>query len=427
MSLAARAASDIPIAETMDALGKAAREAAALVATASTEAKNGALRAAASDIRASASLILDANRLDMEEAASLSDSKKDRLKLDEARLEGTARALEEIAELPDPVGEEIASWTRPNGLQISRLRTPLGVIGIIYESRPNVTADAGALALKAGNASILRAGSESRHSSLALHRSLVAGLRSAALPPTAIQMAPLGDRAVVGYMLRGLSGAMDVIVPRGGASLVRRVMEEARVPVFAHLEGVCHVYIDRAANAEKAIAVALNAKMRRTGICGAAETLLIDRAWDAAGFALLLKMLKEAGCEIRADEEARRIDPSLVPASEEDWHREYLAPIISVKIVEGVDEAIRHIRRYGSGHTEAILTEDDDRAERFLLHVDSAIVMRNASTQFADGGEFGMGAEIGIGTGRFHARGPIGLEQLTSFKYVVRGDGQCRP
>jgi glutamate-5-semialdehyde dehydrogenase len=349
----------------------------------------------------------------------------DRLLLDEDRIEAIAAGLDAIAALPDPIGDELARWDRPNGLNICRVRVPLGVIGVIYESRPNVTADAGALCLKAGNAVILRGGSESFHSSTAIHACLVEGLKAAELPEHAIQLVPTRDRAAVGHMLT-MSGVIDIIVPRGGRSLVERVQNESRVPVFAHLEGICHVYVHSKADPEKALAVTLNAKMRRTGICGAAETLLIDKAATPM-LPAILDTLISAGCEIRGDDDVLTLDGRAKPASKEDWHTEYLEPILSVKIVDDIDSAIAHIAKYSSGHTESIVTENTEAAERFLKEVDSAIVMHNASTQFADGGEFGMGAEIGIATGRIHARGPVGLEQLTSFKYQVRGSGQTRP
>jgi glutamate-5-semialdehyde dehydrogenase len=338
-----------------------------------------------------------------------------------------ADGIREIAALKDPVGEVIAAWDRPNGLHIERVRTPLGVIGVIYESRPNVTADAGALCLKAGNAVVLRGGSDSVNSSAAIHACLAEGLKSAGLPEDAIQLVPTTDRAAVGEMLKGLGGNLDVIVPRGGRSLVERVQNEARVPIFAHLEGICHVYVDRSARLDMAVAVTVNAKMRRVGICGAAETLLVDRAVAGTHLKPILAALAGAGCEIRATEEVRSLFPSAKLATESDWTTEYLAPIISVKLVDGVGEAIDHIERFSSHHTEAIIAEDEDAVARFFAEVDSAILLHNASTQFADGGEFGMGAEIGIATGRMHARGPVGVEQLTSFKYRVRGTGQVRP
>jgi glutamate-5-semialdehyde dehydrogenase len=347
--------------------------------------------------------------------------------LDASRVDGMARGLEEIAALPDPVGTAIAEWTRPNGLVMQRVRVPLGVVGIIYESRPNVTADAGALCLKAGNAAILRGGSESHHSSRAIHTCLARGLREAGLPEAAIQLVPTTDREAVGLMLKGLGGAVDVIVPRGGKSLVTRVQEEARVPVFAHLEGLCHTYVDRSADLEMAKRIVVNAKMRRTGVCGATETLLVDKAAPAGHLPALVAALIEAGCEVRGDAAVEAADARVKPATEQDWSTEYLDAVISAKVVDGVDGAIAHIQRYGSQHTDAIVADDRATAERFLTRLDSAIVLHNASTQFADGGEFGMGAEIGIATGRLHARGPVGVEQLTTFKYVVRGRGQVRP
>jgi glutamate-5-semialdehyde dehydrogenase len=413
---------------TMRALGVAARKAARALALASTEIKNHALRAAAAELRAQAAAILEANRRDL--VAAREDERPasfiDRLALDPKRIEGMAKGLEEIAALPDPVGAVIAEWTRPNGLRIQRVRVPLGVVGIVYESRPNVTADAGALCLKAGNATILRGGSESHLSAHAIHACLVRGLRVAGLPEAAIQLVPTTDREAVGLMLRGLDGAIDVIVPRGGKSLVARVQEEARVPVFAHLEGICHTYVDRSADLEMARRIAVNAKMRRTGVCGATETLLVDKAAPAGHLPALVAALVEAGCEVRGDAAAREADARVTPAAEQDWSTEYLDAIISVRAVDGVDGAIAHIQKYGSQHTDSIVAEDQATAERFLARLDSAIVLHNASTQFADGGEFGMGAEIGIATGRLHARGPVGVEQLTTFKYVVRGTGQVR-
>jgi glutamate-5-semialdehyde dehydrogenase len=410
-------------------IGRQARSAARELAIAPTEAKNAALRAAADATRKSAPKLLAANAKDL--AAAREAGKPvafiDRLMLDKARIEAMAESLEEIAQLPDPVGAVMQSWTRPNGLEISRVRVPLGVIGIIYESRPNVTADAGALCLKAGNAAILRGGSESFHSARAIHDSLVAGLAAAALPEAAIQLVPTTDRAAVGYMLTGLGGGIDVIVPRGGKSLVERVQKEARVPVFAHLEGICHTYVDRDADLDMAIKIVLNAKLRRTGVCGATETLLVDKGGRDRLLAPLVKALLEAGCEVRGDVAAQKADPRVKRATEADWSTEYLDAIIAVKLVDGVDAAIAHIAKYGSQHTDCIVTENRDAAERFLARVDSAIVLHNASTQFADGGEFGFGAEIGIATGRLHARGPVGVEQLTSFKYIVRGTGQTRP
>ncbi len=411
----------------MATMGERAKSAARALSLASTEAKNKALTVAATALRAKTAEIIEANKKDLAfgEQKGLSPSMMDRLMLDESRIDGIAQGLEAIVTLPDPVGDTMAEWDRPNGLHISRVRVPLGVIGVIYESRPNVTADAGALCLKAGNAAILRGGSESLHSSTAIHACLVAGLEAAGLPGDAIQIVPTRDRAAVGEMLR-MTGVIDIIVPRGGRSLVERVQNESRVPVFAHLEGICHVYIDGAANPKKAREITLNAKMRRTGICGAAETLLIDRK-ASAFLPDIIASLLEAGCKVRGDTEICDLNPAVVPAKDEDWDTEYLEPIISARIVNGVDEAIAHIGAHSSGHTESIITEDKAVAEKFLTQVDSAIVMHNASTQFADGGEFGMGAEIGIATGRIHARGPVGLEQLTSFKYQVRGDGQTRP
>jgi glutamate-5-semialdehyde dehydrogenase len=419
----------VDTAAVMQELGAKAKAAARTLARATTEQKNAALNAMAQAIRYRSAQILAANAADIEaaRASGRPGSFIDRLKLTPERIEAVAKGVEAVASLPDPVGQVIAEWTRPNGLRIGRIRTPLGVIGVIYESRPNVTADAGALCLKSGNVTVLRGGSDSLHSSRAIHACLVEGLRAAGLPDHAIALVPTADREAVGLMLAGLNGAIDVIVPRGGKSLVARVQAEARVPVFAHLEGICHVYVDKAADLEMAKAITLNAKMRRTGICGAAETLLVDRACAATHLAPLAAALIDAGCEVRGDEDAQAADPRVKPAVEEDWPTEYLDAIISVRTVDGVAEAIEHIARYGSQHTDAIVTNDQDAADRFLAEVDSAIVLHNASTQFADGGEFGMGAEIGIATGKFHARGPVGVEQLTSFKYVVRGAGQIRP
>src|SRR5579859_1161858 len=411
----------------MAEIGARARGAAARMALAPTEAKNRALAEAAAAIRRGQNAILESNHRDTAAAEGrLSASMIDRLALDAKRVEAIARGLEEVAALPDPVGTTLAQWTRPNGLDIERVRVPLGVIGIIYESRPNVTADAGALCLKAGNAAILRGGSESTQSSRAIHRCLVEGLEAAGLPGDAVQLVPTTDRAAVGIML-GMAGVIDVIVPRGGRSLVERVMNESRVPVFAHLEGLCHVYVDRAADLAMARKVVLNAKIRRVSICGAAETLLVDRAIAGTHLAPIVRDLLEAGCEVRGDEAVRAADARVVPAVEADWTTEYLEPIISARVVEGVEGAIAHINHYGSHHTDSIVTEDAATAERFLSEVDSGIVLVNASTQFADGGEFGMGAEIGISTGKMHARGPVGVEQLTSYKYKVRGNGQVRP
>ena len=417
------------ITETMRGLGIQAREAARALALASTEAKNVALLAAAREMRPQTAAIIEANGRDLSGArvAGRPASFLDRLMLDANRIEAMAKGLEEIAALPDPVGAVLAKWTRPNGLAIERVRVPLGVVGIVYESRPNVTADAGALCLKAGNATILRGGSESHHSSRAIQACLAHGLREAGLPETAIQLVPTTDREAVGLMLKGLDGAIDVIVPRGGKSLVARVQKEARVPVFAHLEGICHTYVDRSADLTMAKAIAVNAKMRRTGVCGATETLLVDRNAPQAHLGALVTALLEAGCEVRGDAAAQKVHPKVKPATERDWSTEHLDAIISVKTVDGVDAAVAHIRKYGSHHTDCIVAEDQTAAERFLTRLDSAIVLHNASTQFADGGEFGMGAEIGIATGRLHARGPVGVEQLTTFKYVVRGSGQIRP
>ena len=412
----------------VEGLGAAAQEAARLLASAPTDQKNTALTAAASAIRASVAEIMAANAQDMAagEAMGLTPALLDRLKLDEDRIEGMARGLDDIAALADPVGDVIAEWDRPNGLHIARVRVPLGVIGIIYEARPNVTADAGALCLKAGNAAILRGGSEAVHSNHAILACLQAGLAEAGLPEAAIQLVPTQDRAAVGAMLK-LQGVIDVVVPRGGRSLVERVQNDARVPVFAHLDGICHVYVHEGAAVDEARSITLNAKMRRTGICGAAETLLIDRAVVDTHLTPIIDDLAAAGCEVRGDSEAQAADDRIVPAMEEDWGTEYLDAIISVRVVDGIEAAMDHIARYGSSHTEAIITDDQRAAERFLNEVGSAILLHNTSTQFADGGEFGMGAEIGISTGKMHARGPVGVEQLTSFKYVVRGNGQIRP
>ncbi|MBD9525511.1 glutamate-5-semialdehyde dehydrogenase [Paracoccus sp. PAR01] len=407
-------------------LGTAAREAALALAEASAERKHAALIGAADAIIASEQAILDANVLDMDFAAEkgLSPSMLDRLKLDSSRIRAMADGLRAVAAQPDPVGRILAEWDRPNGLHIQRVATPLGVIGVIYESRPNVTADAAALALKSGNAVILRGGSESLNSSEAIHQALATGLRQAGLPEASIQLVPTRDREAVAALLRA-QGLIDVIVPRGGKGLVGLVQREARVPVFAHLEGICHVYADGDADLEKARRVVLNAKTRRTGICGSAECLLIDRKFYAQHGAVLVQDLLDAGVEVRAEGELAEI-PGTVPAQPTDFGQEFLDMIIAAKLVDGVDEAIAHIRRYGSGHTESILTESDATAARFFKSLDSAILMRNASTQFADGGEFGMGAEIGIATGKMHARGPVGAEQLTSFKYLVTGDGAIR-
>jgi len=419
----------VPIGELMESMGRTAVQAAEVLALAGRAQKDAALTAAAGELRARRTAILSANAQDLEAARGqgLAGALLDRLALDAERVESMARGLEEIAALPDPVGSVSAEWTRPNGLQIQRVRVPLGVIGIIYESRPNVTADAGGLCLKSGNAVILRGGSEAERSSRAIHGALAAGLRAACLPEGSIQLVPTPDREAVGYMLAGMSEYLDVLVPRGGKALVARVQREARVPVIGHLEGNCHVYVDRDADVRMACAIAVNAKMRRTGICGAAETLLIDHACVGTHLAPLVRALLEAGCEIRGDERVQQADARVRPASESDWYTEYLDAIIAARVVDGVDAAIAHIAKYGSAHTETIVTENGAAAERFLQRVDSAIVLHNASTQFADGGEFGMGAEIGISTDRIHARGPVGVEQLTSYKYVVRGSGQTRP
>jgi len=413
----------------MAEIGRKARAAARPLAIATTAQKDAALAAMAAALLAAEQAILDANAIDLKngEEAGLSAAMMDRLKLTPARIRDMAAGITTIAGLADPVGDVIAEWDRPNGLHIERVRTPLGVIGVIYESRPNVTADAGALCLKAGNAVILRGGSDSLNSSLAIHACMVEGLRAADLPEDAIQLVPTTDRAAVGEMLKGLSGNLDVIVPRGGRSLVERVQNEARVPVFAHLEGICHVYVDRSAGLDMAVKVVVNAKMRRTGICGAAETLLVDRAVADTHLVPILDALANAGCEIRGTEEVRAAFPAAKPASEEDWRTEYLDAIISVKLVDGIGEAIAHIETYSSHHTEAVIAEDPEVVVRFFNEIDSAILLHNASTQFADGGEFGMGAEIGIATGKMHARGPVAVEQLTSFKYRVRGSGQVRP
>lgn len=417
------------IRDTMLALGKAARTAAHSLALAPTAQKNAVLAAMAAEIRLDAALIASENSLDVADAhkKELKASFVDRLTLTASRIEAMAQGLEDIAKLPDPVGDVMSRWTRPNGLEISRIRVPIGVIGIIYESRPNVTADAGALCIKSGNAAILRGGSDSLRTSAAIVAALRRGLVAANLPEDAIQMVPVADRNAVGMMLEGLNGNIDLIVPRGGKNLVARVQGEARVPVFAHLEGICHVYVDGAADPDMAKQVVLNAKMRRTGICGAAETVLIDKAAAERLLGPIVRMLIDAGCEVRGDDATQASDPRVKPASEEDWSTEYLDAIVSVRVVDGVEAAMEHIGRYGSQHTDAIVTSDHATAERFLREVDSAIVLHNASTQFADGGEFGFGAEIGIATGKLHARGPVGVEQLTTFKYQVRGTGQVRP
>jgi glutamate-5-semialdehyde dehydrogenase len=426
-------ASDGPAGEpglgaTMERLGREAVAAARVLARASRRVKDVALEAAAAAVRAGSREILEANRLDLAAARDqgLGAALLDRLLLDRARVEAIARGLDEIALLADPIGAITAEWTRPNGLRIQRVRVPLGVIGIIYESRPNVTTDAGALCLKSGNAVILRAGSESVRSSRALHACLEAGLTAAGLPLTCIQLVPTTDREAVRYLLAGMTEFIDVLVPRGGRGLIERVQQEARVPVIGHLEGNCHVYVDRDADLPMAREIVLNAKLRRTGVCGAAETLLVDRAVARTHLRPILGALLDAGCEVRGDEACRAADARVLPATEDDWYTEYLDAVIAARLVDGVDQAIEHIARYGSAHTEAIVTANERTAEHFLGAVDSAIVLHNASTQFADGGEFGMGAEIGISTDKFHARGPVGVEQLTSYKYLVHGAGQVR-
>ncbi len=422
----------IPTQETPEALmlmmGTRARAAAKAVREASAATRSAALKAMARQIRAAAPAILAANDTDMARSAAegLSASMLDRLKLDPGRLEAMAAAVEDVAGQPDQLGEVMKDWTRPNGLHMQRVRIPIGVIGIVYESRPNVTADAGALCLRSGNCVILRGGSDAIGSSTEITKALRAGLAEAGLPEDAIQLVGTTDRAAVGAMLTGLNGSIDMIIPRGGKSLVARVQAEARVPVLSHLEGICHTYIHVGADPEKAVALTLNAKMRRTGVCGSTETLLIDEAIAAALLPKIAAALMDKGCELRGDDAAQAIVP-MAEATEEDWRTEYLAPVLSVAVVPGIEVAVAHIARYGSGHTDAIVTEDHAAAERFLHEVDSAIVLVNASTQFADGGEFGFGGEIGIGTGRLHARGPVGAEGLTTYKYVVRGSGQARP
>jgi glutamate-5-semialdehyde dehydrogenase len=417
------------IAGLMREIGREAKHAARVLALAPAQQKDEALAAMAQAIRAAQNDILAANAEDIAEAkaAGATSAFLDRLALDPGRVAGMADGVEVVRDLEDPVDAVMESWKRPNGMMIERVRVPLGVIGIIYESRPNVTADAGVLCLKAGNAAILRGGSESQRSNRAIHAAMAQGLRQAGLPEAAIQLVPIRDRAAVGLMLGGLDGTIDVIVPRGGKDLVARVQAEARVPVFAHLEGVCHVYVDKAASLDMAKAIVLNAKMRRTGVCGAAETLLVDRACASTHLAPLIDVLLDAGCEVRGDQAVQAVDRRVKPASEADWSTEYLDAIMAARLVDGVAGAIAHVERYGSHHTDAIVTDDTAAAEKFLREVDSAIVLHNASTQFADGGEFGFGAEIGIATGRFHARGPVGVEQLTTFKYRVRGSGQIRP
>lgn len=412
----------------MMSIGAQAKAASRPLSIASTDQTNRALLAMASAIEASEAKILDANAKDVAaaEIAGVAASFIDRLKLDASRIAAIAEGIRSIAALPNPVGEVIAAWDRPNGLEIERVRTPLGVIGVIYESRPNVTADAGALCLKAGNAVILRGGSDSQYSSRAIHACLVEGLKIAGLPEHAIQLVPVTDRVAVGSLLGGLGGTVDVIVPRGGKSLVARVQSEARVPVFAHLEGICHVYVDKSADLDMARKVVLNSKMRRTGICGSAETLLIDSAAVATHLAPLVKVLIDGGCEVRGSQAVMDAVSGVTAATDEDWRTEYLDAIISVAVVDGISGAIAHIGTYSSNHTEAVIAEDPEVVERFFNEIDSAILLHNASTQFADGGEFGMGAEIGIATGKMHARGPVGVEQLTSFKYRVHGTGQTR-
>ncbi|NEU12305.1 glutamate-5-semialdehyde dehydrogenase [Methylobacterium sp. BTF04] len=416
------------LSEEMQAIGRRARAAARRIALAPAQVKDIALRTIAERLRADADTILAENARDVEAARAAGQTQAliDRLTLDEARLGAIADAVAKIGALPDPVGRQVAAFERPNGLLIERIAVPLGVIGVIFESRPNVTADAGALCLKAGNAAILRAGSDSHRSAMAIARAMRAGLEAADLPADAIQIVPTRDRAAVGAMLSGLEGCIDVIVPRGGRGLVERVHAEARVPVFAHLDGICHVYVAAGADLDMARTIVLNSKMRRTGICGAAETLLVDRACAETHLAPLVTMLIDAGCAVRGDETVQASDMRVTPATETDWRTEYLDAIIAVRVVNGLDAAITHIETYGSHHTDAIVTDDGAEATRFLAEVDSAIVAHNASTQFADGGEFGFGAEIGIATGRMHARGPVGVEQLTTFKYRVHGNGQTR-
>jgi len=414
---------------TMLDMAARARAASAALATAGPEARTAGLNAMADALEAAQQPLLEANAKDMAggKAKGLSEAMLDRLALDPARVAAIAQGLRAVAALPDPVGSEMARWQVPSGLDIARVRTPLGVIGIIYEARPNVTADAAALCLRSGNAAILRAGSESLNSAIAISDALRAGLQSAGLPQDAVQLVQTTDRAAVGHMLTGLNGLIDVIVPRGGKGLVARVQDEARVPVIGHLEGLCHIYIDAAADLQKAVDITVNAKLRRTGICGAAETLLVDSAAAGRLLPAIASALSDAGCALKGDTRARSLVPNMSAATETDWRTEYLAPVISVRVVDGLDGALAHIAAYGTGHTEAIITEDKDVAEQFLAQVDAGIVMHNASTQFADGAEFGMGAEIGIATGRIHARGPVGAEQLTIFKYLVRGSGQTRP
>ncbi len=420
---------NVSVADVMRSLGRDARRAAATLAMTSGDDRNEALKAAAAELRGNVAGIIAANRQDMAaaEERGLSKAMLDRLMLDDERIESMASGMEAIIALPDPLGRVLDEWQRPNGLQIQRVAVPLGVIGIIYESRPNVTADAAALCVKSGNAVILRGGSESFHSSTAIYECLREGFGKAGLDPDVVQMVPTTDREAVGFLLSSMAEWVDVVVPRGGKNLIKRVQDEARVPVIGHLEGICHVYLHEDADAEMARDIVLNAKMRRTGICGAAETILVDRAAAERLLPEVVVALQEAGCEVRGDSAAMALADGLEEASEEDWSTEYLDAIVSVRVVEDIGQAVSHIAIYGSGHTESIVTENDTAAERFFREVDSAIVLQNASTQFADGGEFGMGAEIGIATGRIHARGPVGAEQLTSYKYVVRGSGQVRP
>jgi len=414
--------------QQMFLLGKMARQAARVLEKAEEDERNAALRAAAAEVSRSTSDILKANSADIKSARgnNLSGALLDRLALDEARIDAMASGIEDIARLPDPVGKVIDEWQRPNGLRIQRVRVPLGVIGIIYESRPNVTADAGALCLKSGNAVILRGGSESIRSSAAIHACIVKGLQKVGLPEAAVQMVPTQDREAVGILLRDMADFLDVVVPRGGKGLIARVQQDARIPVMGHLEGICHTYVHGAADLQMARNIVVNAKMRRTGICGATETVLVDRSCADTHLKPLVLDLIEAGCEVRGDSTTQACDERVVAASDSDWGTEYLDAVVAVKIVEGLDQAVRHIEKFGSGHTESIVSEDVNAAEQFLETLDSAILMHNTSTQFADGGEFGMGAELGIATGRIHARGPVGAEQLTSYKYVVRGSGQIR-
>lgn len=427
--LAGDAATRGDVAAQMQALGQRARAAARVIALAPDSLRNAALRAMATALRERAESILAANALDLAEARANGQNASfiDRLLLDAGRLDGVAKAVAGVADLPDPLGKVLASWTQPNGLRFERVATPLGVIAVIFESRPNVTADAGALCLKSGNAAILRAGSDSFRTATEIAAALRQGLEAAGLPGDAIQLVPTRDRAAVGEILKGLDGAIDVVVPRGGKSLVARVQSEARVPVFAHLDGNCHVYVHAQADLAMAREIVLNAKLRRTGVCGSAETLLVDEACAATLLAPLVAALLDAGCAVRGDAATQALDARVTPATDADWATEYLDAIIAVKVVAGLDAAIAHVEHYGSHHTDAIVTGDTDSAARFLAEVDSAIVLHNASTQFADGGEFGFGAEIGIATGRMHARGPVGVEQLCSFKYRVHGSGQIRP